>query len=139
MNIESISTQLGNTEPWEQRADGWWLIEPNLEVQRMAALMVGQAARLVTITARPAPGGECRLAYHWDLAGELLNLVTSTHEGTINSIAAICPAADWIEREIHDYFAVDFIGRVDGLDPLVLRPGDSPGLFQWNGPAGGEQ
>jgi hypothetical protein len=105
----------------------------------MAALMVDQAARLVTITARPAPGGECRLAYHWDLTGQLLSLVTSTHDGVIPSIAAVCPAANWIEREIHDYFAVDFIGREDGLDPLVLRPGDLPGLFQWNGPEGGEQ
>jgi hypothetical protein len=93
----------------------------------------------VTITARPAPGGECRLAYHWDLEGELLNLITSTHQGTIHSIATICPAANWIEREIHDYFAVDFVGREDKLDPLVLRPGDSPGLFQWDGQEGGKQ
>jgi hypothetical protein len=139
MNVESIGTQLGSTHPWEQRADGWWLVEPELDVKRMAALMLGLAARLVTITARPAPGGECRLAYHWDLEDELLNLVTSTHNGSIYSIAAICPAADWIEREIHDYFAVDFVGREEGLDPLVLRPGDSPGLFQWNGQKGGEQ
>lgn len=139
MNIETIGVELGSTHSWEKRADGWWLIEPGLDVERMARLMVGLTARLVTITARPAPGGECRLAYHWDLEGELLNLITTTHEGSIHSIAAICPAADWIEREIHDYFAVDFTGREAGLDPLVLRPGDLSGLFEWNGPEGGEQ
>ena len=46
--------------------------------------------------------------------------------------------ADWIEREIHDYFAVDFIGR-DKLAPLVLRSDDRPGLFNWNNHKGGEQ
>jgi Ni,Fe-hydrogenase III component G len=138
MNVEMIRAQLSNEQPWEQRADGWWLVDSHLNVEGMAHLMVEAEARLITITARPAPGGECRLAYHWDLAGELLTLVTLTHEGTIHTIAALCPAADWIEREIHDYFAVDFVGRTDLL-PLVLRPGDRPGLFLRNDREGGEQ
>lgn len=138
MNIELIQAGLGITRPFEKRADGYWLVEPKLDVERMARLMAEQETRLVTITARPAPDGECRLAYHWDLAGELLTLVTTTHEGSIHTIAPVCPAADWIEREIHDYFAVDFTGR-DNLDPLVLRSGDRPGLFNWNNHEGGEQ
>jgi hypothetical protein len=138
MNVELIQSGLGITQLLEKRADGYWLVEPNLDVERMARLMVAQEARLVTITARPAPDGECRLAYHWDLAGELLTLVTTTHGGSIHTIATICSAADWIEREIHDYFAVDFIGR-DKLDPLVLRSDDRPGLFNWNSHEGGEQ
>jgi hypothetical protein len=137
MDVESIRARLGTGQPWEKRTDGWWLADPDLDVEGMARLMAEAEARLVTITARPAPGGECRLAYHWDLAGELLTFVTTTHEGSALSIAAISPAADWIEREVHDYFAVDFIGR-ENQNPLVLRPGDPPGLFHWNGNEGGE-
>lgn len=138
MNIESLRIRLGTIQTWEKRDDGWWLVDPELKVEEMARLMVEIEARLVTITARPAPDGECRLAYHWDLAGELLTLVTSSHQGAIPSIAAICPAAGWIEREIHDYFALDFIGRTD-LQPLVLRPQDPPGLFLWNGHKGEDE
>lgn len=138
MNAETLRAQLSAAQAWEQRDDGWWLIDSNLDVAGMAHRLVEAGARLVTITARPAPDGECRLAYHWDVQGELLIPVTLTHEGSVQSIAAICPAADWIEREIHDYFAVDFIGRED-LPPLVLRPGDPPGLFHWNGHEGGQE
>jgi Ni,Fe-hydrogenase III component G len=137
MDLETLRTQLGHHQPWEKREDGWWLVDPRLDVQGMADLLVQAEARLVTITARPAPGGECRLAYHWDVQGELHTLVTTTHEGSVASIVAICPAADWIEREIHDYFAVDFLGRQD-LRPLVLRPDDPPGLFHWDDERGGQ-
>jgi Ni,Fe-hydrogenase III component G len=137
MNVEMIRAQLDTKQLWEERTDGWWLVDPNLNVEKMAQLMVEAEARLVTITGRPAPEGECRLAYHWDMEGELLTVVTMTHEGSIHSIAAICPAADWVEREIYDYFAVDFIGRED-TPPLVLRPDDPPGLFNQNGNEGGQ-
>jgi hypothetical protein len=144
MDVESIRSRLGSQPAWEQRPDGWWLIDPELDVRAMVRLMVEAQARLVTITGRPARGGECCLAYHWDQGGELLTFVTLSRAGSAPSIAAVCPAADWAEREIHDYFAVDFAGR-DDLDPLVLRPGDPPGLFHsakgtygGNGRAGGE-
>ena len=137
MEVDTIRNQLGTEQPWEKRADGWWLVDPKLDVERMARIMTEAEARLVTITARPAPEGECRLAYHWDLEGDMFTFVTMTHEGSVVSTAVICPAADWIEREIRDYFAVDFIGRGDS-QPLVLRPDDPPGLFHWNGDEGGE-
>jgi len=138
MNIEQIPSRLGSKQIWEKHSDSWWLVDAGLDVRGMAQLMIEEMpeeARLVTITARPAPDGECRLAYHWDLAGQLLTLVTITHKGSIPSIAALCPAANWIEREIYDYFAVEFSGHQD-LRPLVLRPGDAPGLFYANGANG---
>jgi NADH:ubiquinone oxidoreductase subunit C len=38
----------------------------------------------------------------------------------------LCEAVDWIEREIHEGFAVDFMGRE--YEPLLLRQGDTPGV-----------
>jgi NADH:ubiquinone oxidoreductase subunit C len=132
MNMKAILSLLQTDQQFIQRTDGCWLEDPDLDVERMTVCMVEMGARLVTISAMPAADGETRLVYHWDIEGNLINLGTLTREGVIPSIAPNCPAADWIEREVKDYFAVDFSGR-ENLAPLVLRKGDHPGLFHWNG------
>lgn len=130
MDIEEIRERLGNKEAWVNKSEAWWLENPSLDVEKMARLMVETGARLVTVTASRAREDEFRVIYHWDLQGRLLNFVTTTHLITIPSITSICPAADWIEREIHDYFAVNFAGRE--LPTLVLSEQDRPGIFSWN-------
>ncbi len=130
MDMENLRLTLDVKQPWQERSDGWWLEDAALDVQQAARMLCAAEARLATITAVPAAGGECRLAYHWDVGGRLLTMVTLTHGHSIPSIASICPAADWIEREIHDYFAIAFTGRAD-LPPLVLRENDPAGLFNW--------
>ena len=130
MDIEEIRERLGNKEAWVNKSEAWWLENPSLDVEKMARLMVETGARLVTVTASRAREDEFRVIYHWDLQGRLLNFVTTTHLITIPSITSICPAADWIEREIHDYFAVNFAGRE--LPTLVLSEQDPPGIFSWN-------
>jgi NADH:ubiquinone oxidoreductase subunit C len=130
MDFEKIRECLGNREAWVKRSEAGWLENANLDVEKMARLMVESGARLVTVTASRAPVGEFHMIYHWDLQAQLLNFVTITHQATLPSIAGICPAADWIEREIHDYFAVNFAGRE--LPTLVLNGQDPPGIFSWN-------
>lgn len=137
IDLETLQASLGTQQPWVERPDGLWLDDPALSVSRMAEAMLATGARLVTITAIPdrvedGPMEELRLIYHWDIQGRLVSLATRTQGRQIASLAPRCPAASWIEREIHDYFAIEFTGR-DGLDPLVLRPGTAPGLFQRNG------
>jgi NADH:ubiquinone oxidoreductase subunit C len=136
MDIEALVAQVRTARRGEQRADGWWLEDPDLDVEAMSRAMVASQCRLATITAIPDAEDEYRLAYHWDCAGRLLTFVTLTHAQSIPSIAALCPAADWIEREIHDYFAISFSGR-EGIPPLVLRAADRAGIFSWNGHSGG--
>ena len=130
MDLEEIRERLGNMEVWVNKSQAWWLETPSLDVEKMARLMVDIGARLVTVTASQAKESEFRMIYHWDLQGRLLNFVTITNQATIPSIPSICPAADWIEREIHDYFAVNFAGRE--LPTLVLSDQDPPGIFSWN-------
>ncbi len=72
-----------------------------------------------------------RLEYHWDTQGYLLGIpfqiAGNTQEGAkIESIYDLCEAADWIEREVHEGFAIEFTGRE--YVPLMLRPGDKPGV-----------
>lgn len=132
LELEQICNALDLPPVWEKRADGFWLEATELDVQKMAHVLGFASARLVTITATPDADAECRVAYHWDIDGTLVTLLALTHAQSIASIAAICPAADWIEREIHDYFAINFTGRAD-LPPLVLRDGDHAGLWKWRG------
>ena len=81
----------------------------------MARVMAEAGARLVTVSASPLDAGEFRLIYHWDLEGSLLNCVVPVRDGALPGIARICPAADWIEREIHDYYGLNFTGRTQTL------------------------
>lgn len=124
---EEILTQLTPGIPWEKRSDGRWLESRDMDAEKMAHLMTEAKARLVTITAYEVSKGEFRIIYHWDLEGQMLNMGTMTNQGSIPSIAAIHPASDWIEREIHDCFAVRFIGRES--PPLLLNSEDSPGIL----------
>lgn len=135
MDIETIRIELNIKQASKRQTDGWWLEDPGLDVTAMARLMTGIKARLATITARPLEDGSNRLIYHWDLEGTVINLATVTRNNSLPSIANICPAANWIEREIHDYFAVDFTGRED-LQPLLLRSDSPSGLFHWKNDGG---
>jgi hypothetical protein len=72
-----------------------------------------------------------RLEYHWDLEGKVLGFAFNTAGSTpdtarIESIVDLCEAADWIEREVHEGFGINFIGRE--YVPLLLRVGDTPGI-----------
>jgi NADH:ubiquinone oxidoreductase subunit C len=44
----------------------------------------------------------------------------------MESIFDLCEAADWIEREIHEEYSIDFTGR--DYEPLLLRKGDKSGV-----------
>ena len=137
--IEDILISMGAGKSWEKKPEGRWLEDPCLDVEKMALVMVKAGARLVTVSALSLDTGEFRLIYHWDLEGNLLNCVTLTRQGALPGIARICPAADWIEREIYDYYAINFTGR--DLTPLMLNEQDPSGIFsgkfQRKGKAGG--
>lgn len=97
-----------------------------------ARSMLSLGARLVTIVC--TPGQPATLRYVWDVSGSLQESVFAAPSAGPPSIADLTLAADWIEREIHDYYAVPFLGRAD-LTPLMLRPGDEPGVFADSAPA----
>jgi hypothetical protein len=125
--LESIPEQLGTTEPWVEKGGVHWLTLGGMNVRELAKAMNGLHARFVTITAYQLPGeGGLRLEYHWDLDGQLLGFPFQLAGNSIESIYDLCEAVDWIEREIHEGFAIDFLGRE--YEPLLLRQGDTPGV-----------
>lgn len=79
-------------------------------------------ARLQTATAIDGPE-HMELLYHWalDRDGFLVTLRTHTDRTRpeVDSLAGICPAAEWIEREMHELLGISFRGHPD-LRHLLL-------------------
>jgi len=123
--LQAISLTLGVSSDWREEHGSWWLAAPGLDARALAQVMLTQQARFVTITAVEQHEG-FRMDYHWDLDGTLLTFILATESNRIASIADLCLAADWAEREIHDYFAITFAGRTS--EPLMLRADDKPGI-----------
>jgi hypothetical protein len=118
---------LGLGEGWEWNNGSWWKNLESTEVRSHAALMLMIGARFVAITAIERADKEIRLDYQWDLEGQLLSFTTATEAQHIATIADLSPAADWVERETHEYFSVEFTGRAH-TKPLMTRPGDPLGI-----------
>jgi len=119
---------LGLGQGWQWDKGAWWLTpaEDN-HVRTIAQRMIELDARFIAITAIERTDKEIRLDYQWDLDGKLLSFTCATQAANIDTIADLCPAADWVERETHEYFSVDFIGRQSTL-PLMTRAGDPLGI-----------
>jgi len=125
--LDSLPEKLGIADPWIEMGGVRWLNPGALSVRDLAKGMNAVGARFVTITAVQLPGEQgIRLEYHWDLDGQLLGFPYQLAGNTIESIYDLCEAVDWIEREIHEGFAVDFLGRE--YEPLLLRQGDKLGV-----------
>jgi Ni,Fe-hydrogenase III component G len=124
--------ELRSQDGWQHSNGAWWLEAKALDPRAMTSFMLAHEARLVTVASMEREAGETRLDYHWDLKGVVLTFSTITRAGSFPSIADLCPGADWIEREVHEYFAVEFTGR-DNTKPLMLRSGLLPGLNRKQG------
>lgn len=124
---DSITESLQANEVRTDSSGVQWFATGKLTVREAASAMNKRRARFITITATQLPGdqGLC-LDYLWDLDGQLLGCTFHPDGNSIESIFDICEAADWIEREIHEEFAVDFVGRA--YEPLLLREGNRPGV-----------
>jgi len=126
-DLAPIPATLGVPAPWIEKGGVHWLDPSPLTIRELAKAMNALRARFVTITAYQLPKDEgLRLEYHWDLDGQLLGFTYNLAAKSIESIYDLSEAVDWIEREIHEGFDVDFTGRV--YEPLLLRKGDTPGV-----------
>lgn len=115
------------TDCSEDQSGVTWFTTGNLDLRQLATYLRQAGARFVTITANELPRGEgfC-LEYLWDLDGRLFGFPFYPASRAMPSIFDICEAVDWIEREIHEEYGVDFIGRE--YEPLLLRAGEHTGV-----------
>ena len=125
--VEAIPEAAAEKSPWTEEGGVFWLNLSDLNVREVAKAMNALQARFITITAYQLPKEEgFRLEYHWDIDGRLLGFAFVLAEKSIESIYDLCEAVDWIEREIHEGFAIEFTGRA--YEPLLLRRGDMMGV-----------
>jgi Ni,Fe-hydrogenase III component G len=125
--LKEIPLQLSSTESWVEKGGVYWLALDDMNVRLLATAMNAMHARFITITAYQLPKEEgFRLEYHWDLDGRLLGFPFDLKDKSIESIFDLCEAADWIEREIHEEYSLEFTGRE--YEPLLLRQGDTTGV-----------
>ena len=134
--VDQLTTLPGATAV-ERRPDGLWMIAPTLDVQAMARKMNEAGAMLSTISAAVLAEDETEIIYHYWLDHEAVNIKAHTQQNAIPSIALIVRAADWIEREIHDLYNVEFQGHPN-LVRLVRPPQLANGLFREPGGAAGK-
>ena len=128
-NWQAQLSELPGAAPLELQHGEWWLSSAELDVQAMARLMNSLGARLSTMTGLALDGGETTVLYHYLLDSNSINFKTRTRENRIASITPISSSANWIEREIHDLFCVEFVGH-PGLARLIRPEQVPPGLFR---------
>jgi NADH:ubiquinone oxidoreductase subunit C len=112
-----------------EHSDGLWVSAPELDVEAMAREMKALGYRLITMTGLAAEHGETTILYHYALRHQYVSFKTCTRGGAIPSVTPMLRMASWIEREIHDFFAVEFIGHPN-LIPLLRPPGVKEGFFR---------
>jgi NADH:ubiquinone oxidoreductase subunit C len=126
-SLETVQQKLGSPEPGQEIRGAYWFNPGAKSVREVAQAMNELGARFITITAYQLPGAEgFRLEYHWDLQGQLLGIPFQIAGNTIDSIFDLSEAVDWIEREIHEEYAIEFAGRA--YEPLLLRKEDAIGV-----------
>jgi NADH:ubiquinone oxidoreductase subunit C len=112
---------------WTDKGGVHWMGCEGRTIREVAKAMLEVGARFITITAHQLPEQKgFRLEYHWDLDGRVLGFAFEVAGPSTESIYDLCPAADWIEREVFEGFAIKFSGR--DLQPLQLRSGENPGV-----------
>jgi NADH:ubiquinone oxidoreductase subunit C len=112
---------------YTEKGGVFWYAHDGLNVRDVARSMNTVGARFITITTYELPANAgFRLEYHWDLCGRLLGFTFPLPGNSIESIYDLCEAADWIEREVHEEYRIDFTGRA--YEPLLLREGNICGV-----------
>ncbi len=126
-SLETIQKKFGISVSFVEMGGVQWLALDAAKVRELAKTMNEIHARFITITAYQLPKDEgFRLEYHWDLNGQLLGFSFQLAGKSIESIFDLTEATDWIEREIHEEYGIDFTGRE--YEPLLLRQGETPGV-----------
>ncbi len=126
LDIQEKLAELPAATKVTERSDGLWMDALELDSLPLANMIKSLEGRLITISAVPLKNGETELIYHFALGKNQLNIKLYTKANQVNSITPVLPAANWIEREIHDLFGVGFVGHPNMerlIRPVQLREG----------------
>jgi Ni,Fe-hydrogenase III component G len=106
-------------------------VAPETVFEAASVMFEEIGARLQIATGVDTPGG-IEVMYHWALDEENCVVTVRTTVGrddpVLESIAGMCPAAEWIEREIWELLGVEFEGHPD-MRHLLLDDGWPEGNY----------
>jgi len=126
--IKRIRRALGeHVINFEQKSDRRVYLEiaPETVLEASSVMLEEIGARLQIATGIDTPDG-IEVLYHWALDGDDCVVTVRTLVGRaapeLESIAELCPAAEWIEREIWELLGVTFRGHPD-MRHLLLDDG----------------
>jgi len=101
---------------------GFARIEPARTVEVARKMLAMQGSRLATATGMEIRDG-IDILYHWAFEPQgvvvTLKVLAARPELTVDSIANVVPAANWIEREMHDLLGANFRDHPD-MRRLIL-------------------
>lgn len=126
--VEKLKSVLNNIEVQEKAGGRLYLSTSQDRLRDIVGYIYTElGGRLSTITAVDQRSG-IELLYHLAINQEgalvSVRVLVEKPEPSIGSLTDIVPAADWIEREIHEMFGVFFVGH-PRLEKLFL-PDDWP-------------
>lgn len=124
--LETMLSAVPGAASFERRGAELWMDAPVLDVTAAASLLLDHGARLSTMTAIALEDGETDVIYHYAKGSWACHLRVRTIGNSLPSITPVTPAANWIEREIMDLYAVTFTGHPNPaplLRPAQLNPG----------------
>ncbi|HUS46461.1 MAG TPA: NADH-quinone oxidoreductase subunit C [Phycisphaerae bacterium] len=119
--VEALGGLVLEVEEQDPR-QGWVRVDP-ARVREMARIMFHDlGARLATVTGIDVRDG-IDILYHWCFAGDTYVVtvkgLAARPSLEIDSVGQDLPAADWIEREMHDLLGAEFRGHPD-MRRLIL-------------------
>ncbi|MBN2492513.1 MAG: NADH-quinone oxidoreductase subunit C [Planctomycetes bacterium] len=110
---------------------GWARIDPERTVEVAETMLAMAGARLATATALDVRDG-IDVLYHWAIEPQgvvvTLKVLAERPALAVDSIAGAVPAANWIEREMHDLLGANFRGHPD-MRRLILDDSWPEGVY----------
>lgn len=126
--ITRLMKMTGLEKP-EERIDGFWFSASGVDRKKLTAAANELKFRLSTATCVELGDREFDVIYHFVHESLAVNIRATTKSQHMPSLAEFLPSASWIEREMHDLYAVTFDGHPDPR-PLVRPPQMPEGFFR---------
>ena len=128
--LEKLGDAVTEVEQCEPRR-GFARIDPARTVEVAGKMIAMDGCRLATATGIDARDG-IDILYHWAFEPQgvvvTLKVLAERPSLTVESIANAVPAANWIEREIHDLLGASFRGHPD-MRRLILDDSWPEGVY----------
>ncbi len=136
-DLELKLEELSKGGTYRKIGDSFWVENDHLDVKLMASELKELGARFTTMTGIALENDETSIIYHFAIGGLDINIKLQTKGNQMDSVTPLIPSANWIEREIHDLYAVNFVNHPN-LDRLIRPEQLKEGLFREPGGQAGK-